>query len=593
FPQGVTNMENLLSINLHDNYFDDTFPSEMLENPELITLNLSSNFIRGPLTFPTIPSKLEYLGLSDNELTGNLPEEIGSISTLKYLYISRNKFSGMVPSSLTLLDGLIEVNCGFNQFEGSLPDNFRSANLQYLDFDSNKFTGSIPQSYGSLRKLKTLKLYSNKLTGTLPKELGDLTLLENLELNANLLTGTIPEELSKLRSLKLLSLRTNKFYGNIPDSLSKLALLEKFYIYDNYFTSMPDFSQLTNMEAMQVLNNKFEFDQLEKNMSVCSDFQYLPMRDSTLILNLDNSEPLSIGYIPKGTANSYKWFFMNEEQVGKTAPTIYKENVFTADLGIYTLEVRNAKVPGLVLKYHFDVRKTPLIPIVTIPKPYCVGNSLVYLETASNGGDTYWYWDKALTELIGEGNKIMIQLTQNQDTLYVVNRIANSTSESVEIPLYIRPDVRFDSGVLTAVATDGVKYQWFENGVEIGTGPSITVGDGLYWLSVSKDGCVASSETMNILHGVLGTDEYTSASSVKLFPNPARESVAIEWKSSYSGKVVLHIYDQSGRLVKTEGFNKQQPQANCQIDVSRLAHGNYQVKINEGKSQTTRKLIKL
>ena len=45
-------------------------------------------------------SNLETLYLNDNELSGEIPAELGSLSHLRYLDLSQNDLSGCVPSSL-------------------------------------------------------------------------------------------------------------------------------------------------------------------------------------------------------------------------------------------------------------------------------------------------------------------------------------------------------------------------------------------------------------------------------------------------------------------------------------------------------------
>ena len=60
--------------------------------------------------------KLEYLAVSGNELQGNIPAEIGNLSSLKELYIGYyNGYSGGIPLEIGNLTELVRfdsANCG-------------------------------------------------------------------------------------------------------------------------------------------------------------------------------------------------------------------------------------------------------------------------------------------------------------------------------------------------------------------------------------------------------------------------------------------------------------------------------------------------
>ena len=45
-------------------------------------------------------SNLQVLQLSDNQLSGEIPPELGSLSSLGWLYLSNNQLSGCIPSGL-------------------------------------------------------------------------------------------------------------------------------------------------------------------------------------------------------------------------------------------------------------------------------------------------------------------------------------------------------------------------------------------------------------------------------------------------------------------------------------------------------------
>ena len=114
-----------------------------------------------------------YLDLNDdNQLTGEIPSEIGNLTNLINLDLGNNQFTGSIPPEI-----------------GNL------TNLTSLYLGDNQLTGSIPPEIGNLTNLTTLYLSFNQLTGEIPSEIGNLTNLTHLYLSYNLLSGIIPDEI--------------------------------------------------------------------------------------------------------------------------------------------------------------------------------------------------------------------------------------------------------------------------------------------------------------------------------------------------------------------------------------------------------------
>ncbi len=149
--------------------------------------------------------RVTLLLLSDNQLTGSIPTELGNLSNLEDLWLSDNQLTGSIPTELGNLSNLIRLQLYSNQLTGSIPTELGNlSNLRFLFLYSNQLTGSIPTELGNLSNLIRLQLYSNQLTGSIPTELGNLSNLEFLQLSDNQLTGSIPQEVLDLRVLKRL-----------------------------------------------------------------------------------------------------------------------------------------------------------------------------------------------------------------------------------------------------------------------------------------------------------------------------------------------------------------------------------------------------
>ena len=157
------------------------------------------------------------LDLSENELSGAIPAELGDLTFLESLNLSKNQLRGDIPPELGNLSNLRALALFDNNLRGPIPpDVALLANLRWLVLSDNELTGSIPPELGRLEKLEWLYLWGNQLSGEIPPELGNLTNLERLGLSYNNLTGTIPLELESLTGLEALFLSKNRFSGCIP-----------------------------------------------------------------------------------------------------------------------------------------------------------------------------------------------------------------------------------------------------------------------------------------------------------------------------------------------------------------------------------------
>ena len=176
-------------------------------------------------------TNLKELVLSSNELTGAIPPELGSLTNLKVLNLGANQLSGEIPPELGDLINLEELFLGENPFAGTIPPELGGlANLGILYLDAAQLRGEIPPELGRLTNLRGLRLEFNRLTGEIPLELGRLTRLWRLDLEDNQLSGNIPPDLANLSGLGLLNLSGNQLVGEIPPELGNFPNLTRALI---------------------------------------------------------------------------------------------------------------------------------------------------------------------------------------------------------------------------------------------------------------------------------------------------------------------------------------------------------------------------
>ncbi len=175
--------------------------------------------------------RVSVLSLRRNQLTGEIPAELGDLANLEYLYLDGNQLTGQIPAELGGLANLESLYLYRNQLTGEIPAELGGlANLESLYLLGNQLTGQIPAELGGLANLEYLYLFANQLTGQIPAELGGLANLESLRLDANQLTGQIPAELGDLANLESLRLDDNVgLTGALPLALASLSILEVFW----------------------------------------------------------------------------------------------------------------------------------------------------------------------------------------------------------------------------------------------------------------------------------------------------------------------------------------------------------------------------
>jgi Leucine-rich repeat (LRR) protein len=223
-------------ISLSNNQLTGSIPTELGNLSNLTFLDLSSNQITG-----SIPKELDNLNnlqkldLSENQLTSSIPRELGNLNKLETLWLNNNQLTGSISSQLGNLSNLSTLNLSSNQLTGSIPSQLGNlSRLSTLNLSSNQLTGSIPSQLGNLSNLSTLNLSSNQLTGSIPSQLGNLTNLTGLFLSNNQLSGEIPAELGNLSNLDYLQLNNNQLCGEIPVELKNLSKIRSSYVYSSY-----------------------------------------------------------------------------------------------------------------------------------------------------------------------------------------------------------------------------------------------------------------------------------------------------------------------------------------------------------------------
>ena len=199
--------------------------------------------------------RVTRLDLVNNNVNGEIPSELGNLSSLTSLHLGNNQLDGGIPPELGSLSNLTELGLFNNQLSGEIPSELDNlSNLTWLHLDGNQLDGEIPSELGNLSSLTSLDLSRNQLDGEIPSELGSLSNLKRLRLQNNRLTGPIPPQLSELLELRVLLLANNRLDGSVPAWLGELPRLRRLELQGNRLTgAAPKLASERTRERLDLL----------------------------------------------------------------------------------------------------------------------------------------------------------------------------------------------------------------------------------------------------------------------------------------------------------------------------------------------------
>ncbi|CAK9176947.1 unnamed protein product [Ilex paraguariensis] len=267
FPKWLRTQNNFSQLDISCVGISDTIPDWFWDlSPRLQFLNLSYNQISGIV--PNLSLRLvdfSVIDLSSNCFNGSIPSLPPNVVTVN---LSKNKFLGSISSlcrSHFWSGGFLDLSDNF--LSGELPDCWtNNEDLNILNLDNNYFSGKIPSSIGNLRFLKSLHLRKNNFVGELPSSLQECTELIVIDLSENKFAGKIPTWIgTHLTKLIVLSLCVNEFYGSIPPNICHLEYIQILdFSQNNISGTIPMcFNNFTSLVQKNTSSGTIEFQRIE------------------------------------------------------------------------------------------------------------------------------------------------------------------------------------------------------------------------------------------------------------------------------------------------------------------------------------------
>jgi Secretion system C-terminal sorting domain len=236
---------------------------------------------------------------------------------------------------------------------------------------------------------------------------------------------------------------------------------------------------------------------------------------------------------------------------------------------------------------------TDTVSVLVIPTPsitatsatICDGESVVLYATGTPTGGVY-SWDgfsSADSLLITPSNSSQINVS------YTLNNCSGTTSASVVVNAAPAQPVITQNGVsLLSSAVNG--NQWYLDGQAItgANGQLFTpTQSGNYTVVVTQNNCV-SDTSLVITVNLVGITEI-EWSQVKLYPNPAINSISITTSKDVAIKTYRVMNTLGETMMKAENINAA---SNLNIDVAPLKAGIYYIQLSDAKNISTQKFVK-
>ena len=172
------------------------------------------------------------LKLSDNRLSGSIPDSLGNFRYLRSLDLSDNTLSGGIPGSIGQLRDLSQLSASNAGLSGVLDASFgQLTQLQTIDLSSNRLSGDVA-NFADMGELRVLDIADNAFSGNFPSD-KVWQVAEYVDLSSNALSGALPSSIGTLQKLTFLNLRGNALSGKLPTSLADMDTLQTINVSSN------------------------------------------------------------------------------------------------------------------------------------------------------------------------------------------------------------------------------------------------------------------------------------------------------------------------------------------------------------------------
>ncbi|KAK0592797.1 hypothetical protein LWI29_025551 [Acer saccharum] len=181
---------------LGGNHLEGHIPLELCKLRNMHILDLSRNRLTGSV--PSCFSDMLFWTVKDASENDDLIIGFGGGTNtdtevnLQVGFVTKNRYESYEGSILIYMTGL---DLSSNELTGDIPKDI--GNLQQIkamNLSHNFLSGSIPESFSNLTNIESLDLSHNKLSGRIPPQLTQLNSLAIFNVSINNLSGPVPDK---------------------------------------------------------------------------------------------------------------------------------------------------------------------------------------------------------------------------------------------------------------------------------------------------------------------------------------------------------------------------------------------------------------
>jgi PKD repeat protein len=267
----------------------------------------------------------------------------------------------------------------------------------------------------------------------------------------------------------------------------------------------------------------------------------------------------------------------------------------------------------------FDNYFTPVVSfavdsiVLAVPPPVanfsandtliCVGDTVEFTDLSTNSPTHWkWYFHNGNPATSTKQDTNVIYNTPGTDSVkLVVSNGGGSDSVTVKKCIHVlaKPAPTFagsghdtvcKGSIASITATGGTKYLW-SNGATTSTVTFTANADTTYCVSVGNGACSKDTCRRVYVKTCAGVEDIMDQDNISIYPNPANNTVNLEFTKAISGNAKIEISDITGRLVSTQVLSASEGKT-IPIDISSMAAGMYIMKVTTGTNVYFDKFIK-